>query len=114
MTRRFPIVLLSLVAVLVLAMPALAQTAVIQFHTVGTVGVYNGYYAGVYKGTVTINGQTTNANFICDDFLTDINNGQSWDANINNSQGVPKAQAELTTSDTLRPATGSTTLRTRS
>ena len=87
MTRRFSILLLSLVAVLALAMPSFAQTttSLVIFNSVPSYeGVYDGYYAGVYQASV--NGVATNV--ICDDFLTDINYGQQWNAWNNNSSAV--------------------------
>ena len=62
-----------------------SQTVIIQFNNVSPYdGVYGGGYAGIYTGTV--NGQA--ATFICDDFINEITYGQSWDANVNSSQGV--------------------------
>jgi len=86
MTRRFSILLLGMVAALVLARPTFAQsTSLVIFNTVPSYeGVYDGYYGGLYQGTV--NGVATN--FVCDDFLTDINYGQSWNAYNNNSSSV--------------------------
>jgi len=56
------------------------STPVIQFNNINpNDGVYADAYAGIYDGTV--NGVQTQ--FICDDFLNDITNGQSWYANAN-------------------------------
>jgi len=94
MTRRFSVLLLGVVAALFLALPALAQTAVIEYTGIA-LGAGN-YYAGprggeagVYYASVTIGTTTTNnVLVVCDDFLNDIGAGQSWSAYINTNQGL--------------------------
>jgi hypothetical protein len=50
---------------------------------------YGGNYGvGFYTGTVTTNGTTTSAIFICDDFLHSITQGQSWSATGSNSSSI--------------------------
>jgi hypothetical protein len=57
-----------------------ATTVTIKFTGPETVGgtpvAYGGFYVGIYKGT--INGKS--AQFVCDDFLSEISGGQSWSA----------------------------------
>ena len=105
MTRRFSVLLLSLAVALAVALPAFAQqTVVITFQSVvDTSAQYDGYYAGEYQGT--INGSSTKTNFICDDFLTDIVQPQSWQANVNSNQGLSNDPAGTpSTSDPVRYA----------
>jgi hypothetical protein len=82
--NRCSVFLLTLVVVLVLATKAVAgeSTVTIRFAALNANdGVYDGAYAGIYMGTV--NGVPTL--FVCDDFFTDITEGQSWQANVNSS-----------------------------
>lgn len=60
----------------------MASTVTIQF-TGGTT-TYGGYYVGIYNGTAA----GTPTDFICDDFLTEINGGQSWSANVGQTNTV--------------------------
>jgi len=111
-TRRTYLLFLSTVLALVWAIPSFAtSTSLIQFNTVSQYdGVYDGDYAGIYLGTVTQNGQTTQAQFICDDFISEITYGQSWNAynNTNNplsqgSQGVRYAPSGQSQYDMSNP-----------
>jgi hypothetical protein len=84
MKRTSWVTVLSLVAVLGLSLSASATT-LIKFTTIDSHdSTYDSFYAGVYKGT--INGKP--ADFICDDFLTEINYGQSWYAHDNTNKPV--------------------------
>lgn len=85
MKRLFLTLVVSLVAALALATPALAAT-IIKFNSSSSYDKgYDGSNAGVYLGTV--NGQNTQ--FICDDFINEIQAGQSWYAyNNTNSPNV--------------------------
>lgn len=80
MGRRLAAWVVGFLVILGLALPAFAGTVTIEFTQVNPHdGVYGGFYAGIYEGTV--NGKS--AQFICDDFLTDINNKQTWSAYAN-------------------------------
>jgi len=81
MTRRFSILFVSVVAVLVLAMSASGQEVQITF--TNPVNAPNntdgGVYVGLYQGYIN-NNRSTPTYFVCDDFLHDISEGQSWNA----------------------------------
>lgn len=86
MNRRFGVIILSfLMTVLAGAVSAPAST-VIKFTSTTNDQVYDGFYAGIYGGTITTNygttgAKTVSASFVCDDFLSEITYGQSWYAN---------------------------------
>jgi len=94
MTRRFSVLLLSLLAVVALAIPALGQQVQVQISLTGV--AYDGTYgpagnpaetgyAGVYQGT--LNGVTVPTGFVCDDFLSNISIGDYWEAYTNSNKG---------------------------
>jgi len=111
MTRRFFILLVSLVTVLVLAMPGFAQQVTIEFtQPVNVTGnTDGGVYVGLYQGT--LNGVTTD--FVCDDFLHDITYNQSWTANAGVTNPVSSTAefswSNVTNQDLIGWVTGSGT-----
>ncbi len=73
----------TLLLALGLAATAFAGTVTITFTSASSYdNTYDGFYAGIYNGYVN----NTPAQFVCDDFLTEIGDGQMWSAysNINN------------------------------
>lgn len=50
----------------------------VQFIGPGTSVPYHGVYAGYYDATMS----GTNVTVMCDDFTTEIHNGESWSANV--------------------------------
>jgi len=85
MTRRFSILLVSLVAAIVLARPGFAQQQQVTITFTNPVNAPNntdgGVYVGLYQGTINNGTTTTPAYFVCDDFLHDISANQYWTAN---------------------------------
>ena len=98
MTRRFSVLFLSLAATVVLAMPAVAQDVKITLLGVtsgapdygpagpnsetGVTGIYTGTVENLTTHTVT------QANFVCDDFLSTVGLGDHWDAYANSNNPV--------------------------
>jgi hypothetical protein len=109
MKNRIAVLLASLVIVLGWAMPASADTLIKFSGANGNDGTYNGWnstlgkaenaYAGIYDGTA--GGAKTK--FICDDFLSNIIGGQTWEATVNKSNpassGVKFSPATITNPD---------------
>jgi len=83
MYRRIAVLMASAVIVLGLSTRVFASTVTIQFTSASSYDTtYANAYAGIYNGTV--NGRSTE--FVCDDFLTEISNGQSWSAYANTNR----------------------------
>ena len=75
----------SIVLMFGLATAAFANTVTITFQNINSHDdVYANAYAGIYEGKV--NG--TSAQFVCDDFLREIHNGDSWSAYVNSNNPV--------------------------
>jgi len=110
MKNKLFVLLASLAIVLGWAMSASAGTVTIKFSNASPHdGTYSGWdsltgqsenaYAGVYEGYVG----STATDFVCDDFLRNISNGNSWSANEYGSNpvsaGVKFSPSQITNPD---------------
>ena len=79
MKKHIVVFVLSLAAVLAWSVAAVAQDPTIELTGVVSPGFnYGGVYTGIYTGT--LNG--VSENFMCDDYLHEINFGDEWNSNV--------------------------------
>jgi len=102
MKARRATFLASVLGLILWATPAFSGT--VSIHFAGPVNAPNNTYGGVYVGLYqgTVNNVTTN--FVCDDFLHGINEGQNWTANVGNATpNSVSSTAEFSWSDVSNP-----------